>query len=65
MATHSSILAWRISLAKEPGGLQSMGHMESDMTEQLGTLARTREYSSNCVSAYNCFIYFHGCIMYQ
>ena len=24
-ATHSSILAWRISLAKEPGGLQSIG----------------------------------------
>ena len=25
MATHSSILAWRIPWAKEPGGLQSMG----------------------------------------
>ena len=25
MATHSSILAWRISWTKEPGGLQSMG----------------------------------------
>ena len=25
MATHSSILAWRISWAKEPGGLQSTG----------------------------------------
>ena len=24
-ATHYSILAWRISLAKEPGGLQSIG----------------------------------------
>ena len=24
-ATHSSILAWRIPLAEEPGGLQSMG----------------------------------------
>ena len=24
MASHSSILAWRISGAKEPGGLQSM-----------------------------------------
>ena len=23
MATHSSILAWRISLTEEPGGLQS------------------------------------------
>ena len=25
MTTHSSILAWRIPWAKEPGGLQSMG----------------------------------------
>ena len=25
MAAHSSILAWRISLTEEPGGLQSTG----------------------------------------
>ena len=25
MATHSSILAWRIQWTEEPGGLQSMG----------------------------------------
>ena len=25
MATHSSILAWRILWSEEPGGLQSMG----------------------------------------
>ena len=25
MTTHSNILAWRISRAEEPGGLQSMG----------------------------------------
>ena len=25
MATHSSILAWKIPLTEEPGGLQSMG----------------------------------------
>ena len=33
MATHSSILAWRIPWAEEPGGLQSLGSQESDMTE--------------------------------
>ena len=33
MATHSSILAWKIPWAEEPGSLQSMGHKESDMTE--------------------------------
>ena len=37
MATHSSILAWRIPWTEEPGGLQSMGHKESDMTERLST----------------------------
>ena len=29
MATHSSILAWEISLTEEPGGLQSMGLQKS------------------------------------
>ena len=31
-ATHSSILAWRIPGPEAPGGLQSMGLQESDMT---------------------------------
>ena len=35
MATPSSILAWEIPWTEEPGGLQSMGWQESDMTEQL------------------------------
>ena len=33
IATHSSILAWRIAWTEELGRLQSMGHKESDMTE--------------------------------
>ena len=33
MAAHSSILAWEIPWREEPGGLQSMGWPESDMTE--------------------------------
>ena len=33
MATHSSILDWRIPETEEPGGLPSMGHTESDTTE--------------------------------
>ena len=32
MATHSSILAWRIPWTEEPGGLQSMGRKELDTT---------------------------------
>ena len=35
MATHSSILAWRIPWTEEHGGLQSMGSRQLDMTEQL------------------------------
>ena len=33
MATHSSILACKISRAEEPGGLQSMGSQRVDTTE--------------------------------
>ena len=33
MATQSSVLAWRIPWTEEPGGLQSWGCKESDMTE--------------------------------
>ena len=33
MATHSSILAWKITWTEELGRLQSMGHKESDTTE--------------------------------
>ena len=33
MATHSSILAWRVPWTEEPGGLQTMGHKKSDMIE--------------------------------
>ena len=35
MATHSSTFAWKIPWTEEPGRLQSMGSLESDMTEQL------------------------------
>ena len=33
MATHSSVLAWRIPGMEEPGVLPSMGCTESDMTD--------------------------------
>ena len=35
MATHSSILAWRIPWTEELGGLQSTGGKEPDTIEQL------------------------------
>ena len=33
MATHSSVLAWRIPGTEEPAGLPSVGRTESDTTE--------------------------------
>ena len=35
MATHSSILAWKIAWTEEPGTLKPTGSKESDMNEQL------------------------------
>ena len=38
MATHSSILAWRIPWTEELGGLQSTGHKELDTTDFTFTI---------------------------
>ena len=38
MATHSSILAWKIPWTGEPVGYCPWGHKELDMTEQLTVL---------------------------
>ena len=47
MATHSSILAWRIPWTEEPGGLQSTGYKEWNRTEQLTlSLHFTSQYKS-------------------
>ena len=35
MATHSSVLAWRVPGMGEPVGLPSMGRTESDTTEAM------------------------------
>ena len=35
MASYSSTFAWKIPWMEEPGGLQSMGSLESDTTERL------------------------------
>ena len=35
MVPHSSTFAWKIPWTEEPGRLQSMGSLESDMTEQI------------------------------
>ena len=46
MATHSSILAWRIPWTEEPGGLPS-DCKELDLTEQLSTNQKQTDTSLN------------------
>ena len=41
MATHSSILAWRIPCTEEPVGYSPWGCEELDMTEQMSTSTTT------------------------
>ena len=41
MATHSSILAWRIPWTKKPDGLWSIGSQEWDTTEHTHTQTHT------------------------
>ena len=40
MATHFSILAWKIPWTGEPGGLTPWGHKELDMSEHACACAR-------------------------
>ena len=47
MATHSSILAWRIPWTEEPVGLQSTGSQKSDATE-LNSHSNGCEVVSRC-----------------
>ena len=46
MATHSSILVWRIPRTEEPGGLQSMGLQSRKRLKRLSTRSWTWADSS-------------------
>ena len=46
MATHSSILAWRIPWTEEPGRLWSIG------SQRVG-----RDWATNTVDIYSCFLF--------
>ena len=51
MATHSSVLAWRIPWTEEPGGLQSTGPQEWGVTEPLalfGSLFSRPVHAQQC-----------------
>ena len=49
MAIHSNILAWRIPLTEEPGGLQSIGSHRVGHDWETNTPHTTIAYDSNCV----------------
>ena len=56
MAPHPSTLAWKIPWTEEPGRLQSMGSLKSDMTEGLHfhfSLSCTGERNGNPLQ-YSC-----------
>ena len=57
LATHSSILTWRIPKTEEPGGLQSMGphrvrhdlaHMQASLLNMSRQLRLTRHLRKAC-----------------
>ena len=58
MATHSSILAWRIPWTEDSCRLQSMGLQESDTTEWLST--HTHIHACVCVCVYNWVTLYSG-----
>ena len=47
MATHSSVLAWKIPWMEEPGGLESMGWQGVDTTERLHFHALEKEMAAH------------------
>ena len=66
MATHSSILAWKIPWTEELGRLQPMGQQESDMTQRLSNNNKknwtTNSLTDNINNTY--FVYYmYYCIL--
>ena len=47
MATHSSILAWRIPWTEEPGGLQSMGLQSWTQLKRVVMAWHTPDYQTH------------------
>jgi len=52
MATHSSVLAWRIPGTGEPGGCRLWGRIESDTTEATQQQQQQQQYFAKnfCIS---------------
>ena len=59
MATHSSILAWRIPWTEEPGGLVH-GVTESETTE---VTSHTHTHTHTCVDTRAIWVYLQGMML--
>ena len=57
MATSSNNFAWKIPWTEEPGGLQSMGLQESDMTKRLNSKNNKRKECSGIQCKYKLWIF--------
>ena len=57
MAPHSSTFAWKIPWTEEPGGLQSVGSLESDTTERLHF-----HFSLSCIGEGNGHPFWCSCL---
>ena len=59
MATHSSILAWEIPWAEEPGGLQSMGSQRVRHRQSMnGVLDNSLDFYVYFLLKYSCLCFF-------
>ena len=61
MATHSSILAWRIPCTEEPGGIQSLGSQRVGHDWAANTLNLCHILDSACNQYYMVFVF---CLTY-
>ena len=50
LAIYSSVLTWKIPWTEEPGGLQPIGHKDSDMTEATQHACRTLDLGSSTLA---------------
>ena len=58
MATHSSVLTWRIPGTGEPGGLPSMGshRVRYDCSNLAAAVAAARTFYAKDVAQYECLL---------
>ena len=67
MATHSSILAWRMPWTEEPGELQSMGsqtvgHTWSDSAQHSALMVRLIKVHTNSYDVFQFGFLYFGCV---